>query len=139
MSAAEVIKTYKHLWIVEDAFGEIKGSLKARPVYHWSDNRIKGHLTMCFLSYFCEAQMTKLLREKAITLKSIAIENGVIEERPLTVAEAMKELAEVRAIPVRVKKTHVWIRTDITGNAANIFKAIDIPFPPRMLKCIENA
>jgi hypothetical protein len=138
MSAVEVVTAYKHLWIVEDAFGEIKGTLQARPVYHWSDNRIKGHLTMCFLSYFCEAQMTKLLREKAITLESITIENGVVEERPLTVAEAMKELAEVRAIPVRVKKTHIWVRTDITGNAANLFKAIDVPFPPRMLKCTES-
>jgi transposase len=138
MSAIDVIAAYKHLWIVEDAFGEIKGSLQARPVYHWSDNRIKGHLTMCFLAYFCEAQMTKLLRENGITLESIAIEKGVIEKRPLTVAEAMKELAEVRAIPVRVKTTHVWVRTDIKGNAANLFKAIGIPFPPRMLKCIEN-
>lgn len=139
MSAADVISAYKHLWVVEDAFGEIKGSLKARPVYHWTDDRIKGHLTMCFLAYFCEAQMTKLLRQKGIVLKSTAIQEGMIDERPLTVAEAMKELAEVRAILVKVKKSHVWVRTDIKGNAASLFKAIGIPFPPRVLKCTEEA
>lgn len=138
MSATDVIAAYKHLWIVEDAFGEIKGSLKARPVFHWTDNRIKGHLTMCFLTYFCEAQMTKLLRQKAITLESAAIQEGVIEERALTVAEAMKELAEVRAIPVKIKKKHVWVRTDIKGNAASLLKAIGVSFPPRMLKCMED-
>src|SRR3990167_3016365 len=46
MSPSDVIMAYKHLWIVEDAFGEIKGTLRARPVYHWTDQRIKGHLTM---------------------------------------------------------------------------------------------
>lgn len=93
---------------------------------------------MCFLAYFCEAQITKLLRQKAITLKSVAIEEGTIEKRPLTVSEAMKELAEVRAIPVKVKKTHVWVRTDIKGNAASLFKAIGIPYPPKMLERTED-
>lgn len=138
MSAADVISAYKHLWIVEDAFGEIKGSLQARPVYHWTDDRIRGHLAMCFLGYFCEAQMTKLLRQKDVILKSAAIQEGTIDERPLTVTEAMKELAEVRAIPVKLKKSHVWVRTDIKGNAASLFKAIGIPFPPRVLKCAEE-
>lgn len=138
MNASDVIRVYKHLWIVEDAFGEIKGSLEARPVYHWSDDRIKGHLSMCFLAYFCEAQITKLLREKKTALESNAIERGIIEERPLTVAEAMRELAEVRAIPVKIKTTHIWVRTDIKGNAANLFKALGIALPRRILASIEN-
>ncbi|OGN70852.1 MAG: hypothetical protein A3G30_02180 [Chlamydiae bacterium RIFCSPLOWO2_12_FULL_49_12] len=138
MSPSDVIMAYKHLWIVEDAFGEIKGTLRARPVYHWTDQRIKGHLTMCFLAYFCEAQITKLLRQKGITLESIAIQEGTIKERPLTVVEAMRELAEVRAIPVSVKNARVWVRSDIKGNAARLFATIGAPIPPRLLKCVEE-
>jgi len=138
MSPSDVIMAYKHLWIVEDAFGEIKGTLRARPVYHWTDQRIKGHLTMCFLAYFCEAQITKLLRQKGITLESIAIQEGTIKERPLTVVEAMRELAEVRAIPVTVKNARVWVRSDIKGNAARLFATIGAPIPPRLLKCVEE-
>ena len=69
----------------------------------------------------------------------MAIENGVLEKRLLTVAEAMKELAEVRAIPVRVKNTHICVHTNITRNAANLFQAIDVRFPSRMRKRIKNA
>jgi len=138
MSSVDVIMAYKHLWIVEDTFGEIKGTLKARPVHHWTDQRIKGHLTLCFLAYFCEAQMTKLLREKGVILESTAIQEGTIKERPLTVVEAMRELAEVRAIPVTVKNTRVWVRNDIKGNAAQLFKAIGAPIPPKLLKCAEK-
>jgi len=48
---------------LHDAFGEIKGLLQARPVFHWSEERIIGYLIACFLAYFCEAQMTKMLRQ----------------------------------------------------------------------------
>jgi transposase len=133
MPAQEIIFQYKKLWVVEDAFGELKGSLKARPVFHWTDHRIVGHLTMCFLAYYCEAHMTKMLRDKKIMLKSRAIEQKTIEPRALTVVEAMRELSEVRAIPVKIRSKKVWVRTDITGNAAKLFKSIGIKIPPKVL------
>src|SRR5690625_4385082 len=104
MSAREIVEAYKHLWVVEDAFGEIKGTLKARPMFHWTDERIIGHLTVCFLAYFCEAQITKLIRQKQIELSSKSIDKKIIQRRTLTVVEAMKELAEVRAIPVKLQR-----------------------------------
>ena len=132
-TATEVVVSYKQLWIIEDAFGEIKGNLKARPVFHWHDRRIIGHLTMCFLAYFCEAQLTKALREKNLVLESPAINDDVIDPRPLTVVEAMRELSEVRAIPVKIRSNTIWVRTDIAGNAAKLFHAIGIQIPPKVL------
>src|SRR3990170_741773 len=118
MSANEIVTAYKHLWIIEDAFGEIKGTLKTRPIFHWTDKRIIGHLTLCFIAYFCEAQITKLLRLQHIKYESHAVDNGTIEPRPLTVSSAMLELKEVRAIPVNLQGRTAWVRTDIKGNAA---------------------
>ena len=133
MGTEAVVASYKHLWIVEDAFGAIKGELKARPVYHWTDNRIRGHLTMCFLAYFCEAQITKALREREVTLESEAIKEGCIKSRPLTVMEVMHELAEVRAVPVKIRDSCIWVRTDIKGNAARLFSALKVPIPAKIL------
>ena len=134
MTSKDIVSAYKNLWIIEDAFGEIKGTLKARPVFHWSDDRIIGHLTLCFLAYFCEAQMTKMLREKNIELKSKAIHQEIIDPRPLTVVESMRELSEVRAIPVKIKGKTIWTRTDIQGNAAKLFKTLNVRIPPKVLK-----
>lgn len=133
MSANELVKNYKSLWEVEDAFGEIKGTLKSRPTFHWKDKRIVGHLCMCFLSYLCEAIVIKSLRDKKIFLESRAINEGIIDPRPLTVVEAMKELIEVRAIPVNVRSTTIWTRTDINGNASKLFQAIGLAIPPKIL------
>lgn len=136
-NSVEIISNYKTLWIVEDAFGEIKGSLRSRPIFHWKDERIIGHLMLCFLSYLCEALMTKALRNKKIVLQSTAINEGVIKSRPLTVVEAMRELREIRAIPVRVRSSTIWVRTDISGNAKKLVDAISLKVPPKLL-CVEQ-
>ena len=136
MPAQDIVLYYKELWRIEDAFGEIKGNtLKTRPVFHWTDERIAGHLTLCFLAYLCEAHMTRLLRQKGKQLTSPAIEEGVIQRRPLTVAEAMKELCEVRAVPIRLgEEKTIWVRTDINGNAAQLFAAIGMKLPSKVLQ-----
>ena len=138
IGAKEIVENYKTLWIVEDAFGELKGNLRSRPVFHWTDKRIIGHLTLCFLSYYCEALMTKCLREKGIMLESSAIDEAFIKPRPLTVVEVMRELQEVRAVPVKVRSTTMWVRTDITGNAHKLFSAIGLKAPPKVLRLTKS-
>ena len=67
-------------------------------------------------------------------LKNIAIQDKLILSRPLSVVEAMLKLKEVRAIPVKVKEQTLWIRTDINGNAADVFKAIGVKIPSKQIK-----
>jgi hypothetical protein len=92
------------------------------------------HLTLCFLAYFCEAQITKLLRQQHVEYESHAVDNDTIDPRPLTVSSAMLELKEVRVVPVNLQGKVAWVRTDMKGNAAKIFKAIGIAIPPKLLK-----
>ncbi len=135
LNASSIIMNYKELWKIEDAFGELKGTLKARPVFHWTDHRITGHLTLCFLAYLCEAHLTKQLREKKVIFKSPAIgRSQYVKPRPLTVVEAMKSLKEVRAIPVKIRDQVIWTRTDITGEALALFRAARVGLPPKILK-----
>jgi transposase len=133
MSAKEIVFDYKQLWKIEDSFGELKGCLRSRPVFHWTDERIIGHLVVCFLSYLCEAHMTKALREKNDNLQSKAITRKLIKTRPLTTAMAMEELNSVLAIPVKIKSQTIWVRTDIPENAQNLLKAMNMRIPPKIL------
>ena len=137
MEASEIVTHYKKLWKIEDAFGEIKGTLKTRPMFHWTDKRIIGHLMLCFLTYLCEAQLTKLLRESAGNLEKKSIENKIIRTRELTVVQAMDELNRVMAIPVKVRKQTIWVRTDIPSNAQNLIKTIGMRIPPKILRKTE--
>jgi len=133
MTAKEIVFNYKQLWKIEDSFGELKGSLKSRPMFHWTDERIIGHLVVCFLAYLCEANMTKALREQNDNLQSKSIKGKIIKTRPLTSIMAMEELNSVLAIPVKIKSQTIWVRTDIPENAQNLLKAMNMRIPPKIL------
>lgn len=134
MIATDIVLQYKQLWRIEDAFGEIKGTFKTRPVFHWTNNRIIGHLVICFLCYFCQSLLTRELRKREEKLKSKAIEKKLIKSRPLTVPMAFSELSSVLAIPVNVGTKRIWVRTDIGENAQKLFKALNIKIPPKIIK-----
>jgi transposase len=133
-SAAELFAQYKELWRIEDCFGELKGTLKSRPVFHWTDRRIVGHLTLCFLAFVCEAHVTRALRTSHDIHNSRAVREGVIEARQLSAVTAFRELADVRAIPVRIGAQMLWVRTDIRGHAALLFQRLGLRIPPKLLK-----
>ncbi len=82
--------------------------------------------------------MTKALRDKKLMLESPAIDKKIIDPRPLTVLEAMQELQDVRAIPVKVRSTTMWVRTDINGNANKLFSAIGLKPPPKLLRITKS-
>lgn len=139
LSAKELVGQYKQLWKIEDAFGELKGTLKTRPIFHWKDERIIGHLVLCFLSFFCEAHMAKALRKKGSELKSKSVRQDIIDTRQLTPAMAMEQVAQVRAIPIKVKgQKTLWVRTDISGASAELFKSLGIAIPPKVLDFKES-
>ena len=51
MNAGEILAQYHGLWQVEESFRIEKHDLRVRPVFHWTANRIKAHLAICFVSF----------------------------------------------------------------------------------------
>jgi transposase len=133
MSATEIVFHYKQLWKIEDSFGELKGTLRTRPIFHWSDHRIMGHLMVCFLAYLCEAYVTRELRSHKEMMESKSSLNRIIDRRPLTAALAFEELNCVLAIPVKIKEQTIWVRTDIPENAVKLLKVLHMKMPPKIL------
>jgi transposase len=133
MAAKEIVFNYKQLWKIEDSFGELKGTLKSRPIFHWSDHRIIGHLMVCFLAYLCEAFVTKELRTHKEMMESNSSLDKTIDSRPLTAALAFEELNTVLAIPVKIKEQTIWVRTDIPKNAQKLLQVLHMKIPPKIL------
>ncbi|GAW91906.1 transposase, partial [Calderihabitans maritimus] len=61
LPASEVALAYKQLWMVERAFREMKCTLKLRPMYHWTESRIRGHIMVCFLAFYLEMALRQML------------------------------------------------------------------------------
>lgn len=61
LPASEVALDYKQLWTVERAFREMKCTLKLRPMYHWTESQIRGHIMVCFLAFYLEMVLRQML------------------------------------------------------------------------------
>jgi len=46
----EVLDQYRHLFQIEHSFRTMKSMLEVRPMFHWTDKRIRGHIAMCYLT-----------------------------------------------------------------------------------------
>lgn len=122
MTANDIVSNCKELWRIEDAFGEMKATLKSRPMFHLTDQLIIGHIMLCLLSNLCEAHHTKRLSKSGLMQCLKATENGIIKECPLTVKSAMVELNQFKTHPATIKKETIWLRTDTPPNAIKLIK-----------------
>lgn len=81
----EILKQYKYLWEVENAFRISKHDLKIRPVFHWRPRRVKAHIAISFvaytlvkhLEYRVKLQYKKMSPEK-IRLSLIRIQTSIL-------------------------------------------------------------
>lgn len=60
LAAADCVRTYKSLALVEQAFRCFKGlDLLVRPIRHRVDPRVRAHLFLCMLAYYVEWQLRR--------------------------------------------------------------------------------
>lgn len=50
VSTTEVLDQYKQLYKIEQSFRTFKSHLEVRPLFHWTDTRIEGHICMCYMA-----------------------------------------------------------------------------------------
>lgn len=67
--AEEIISQYRQLWQVERAFRMSKHDLRERPVFHSRANRIRAHLSLCFVSLLVMKETERYLTAGNCSLK----------------------------------------------------------------------
>lgn len=114
LSPEDAAQAYKSLWQVERAFRELKSGLDLRPVYHWTERRIRGHVMVCFLA---------LVLETALRRKLAAAQADVRYD------DLLQHLTELRAVAIHLDGRDYLTRTELTGHAPLAFKALGIRPP----------
>jgi len=120
MSNKQIVLTYQMLWQIENSFRVLKSTLDLRPVYHWTEKRIQGHIMICFLSLY-------MLR---------AIEYKVNRQEKLNIStdEIFNHLDRIRAVTIKAFKKQVVMRTEITDENNLILRTLGIKIPPVILE-----
>lgn len=69
-SNEKIVQTYRSAWRIESAFRQMKNTdhLSVRPMWHWTDQKIKVHIFYCVLAYRLCCILKRELRENGIDL-----------------------------------------------------------------------
>ncbi|MCL2284074.1 MAG: IS1634 family transposase [Fibromonadales bacterium] len=62
LSGQAVYEEYSELWQVERAFRIAKGTLEMRPMFHFTEKRIKAHVCICFVAYKVYKELDRILK-----------------------------------------------------------------------------
>jgi len=77
LDAPDVVRTYKSLSDVERAFRCLKTvDLKVRPIYHWTEKRVRAHIFLCLLAYYVEWHMIEAWRPLLFADEDQAAKSG---------------------------------------------------------------
>jgi len=63
MSMSDILDAHHTLWKIEESFRIMKSTMEVRPIFHWTEKRIKGHFVVCFLSFLLERTLELMLKE----------------------------------------------------------------------------
>jgi transposase len=110
LSPEEIVRRYKELAEIERGFRALKSSLMLRPVYHWTEDRIRAHVFLCVLAL----QIERLMRNR---LQSVSVR------------KAIDRLRQIKAGELRVGGVTTRTMTRATEEQQNLFKFLDVPLP----------
>lgn len=109
---------YKTLWEVENAFREVKDFIKVRPIYHRNDDRVKGHIFICFLAYLLEKLLEKKLEDHGLFVSA---------------RKALQQLAPIKVVISDLAGQRIKKVTSIVKEQEQIFKALGNQRMPKIV------
>ena len=66
MSAIELSQAYHQLWKIEESFRTMKSLFEARPMFHWTSKRIRGHIMLNFILRVLENDLLMSLKDNGM-------------------------------------------------------------------------
>lgn len=130
----EIVKSYKSLQKVEQAFKVIKNEFDIRPVYLRKENRIRGHVMICYLALLINILLEKKMQEVFPEMENAQARKANLkksehnEDDPLTMKTLMEELDTIRLIPLYINgsESPKYISTQIGRNLKKLFSSLGI-------------
>lgn len=79
---ADILASYRDLWQIEEAFRVSKHDLKMRPIYHWTEPRIRAHIAICFTAF---------------TLIKQTLHRVALQQKPMSFEQIRNELLHAQS------------------------------------------
>ena len=105
-----IVKHYKELAEVERGWRSLKSSLQLRPVYHWTEQRIRAHIFICVIAL----QMERWMRNQL---------------HPISVPKALHALRQIKVGELCLGEKTMLTPTALTQEQKEILKNLGVSQP----------
>jgi transposase len=68
LSVGEILDQYKQLYRIEHSFRTFKSHIETRPMFHWTDTRIEGHICLCYIAFALQNYVLQMANKTDKTL-----------------------------------------------------------------------
>lgn len=118
LSVADILGAYKQLYKIEQSFRTFKSFLETRPMFHWTERRILGHLSLCYISF-------TLLNYLQLELQK--------QGTPQSENEIRKSLVKMQMSLISQDKKQYYLRSKTTEQAKEILKVLSVREIPDLI------
>lgn len=115
LPAETVALKYKELIQVEQVFRDMKSIFETRPVFHQTDETIRGHVFCSFLALVVRKELESRLDKSGHSFEWNDIKQDLEALQEVAITEQNKSLA---------------VRTECIGTCGKVFQAVGVAIPP---------
>jgi len=118
LSMSEILDQYKQLYRIEHTFRTFKSHLETRPMFHWNDKRIEGHICLCYIAF-------ALLNRTLLKLESAGIK--------VTESQLRKLLDKMQLSLLEHEGKKIYLRSAQQPGEAHIQKQLGVKTMPNII------
>jgi len=117
LEPTKILEQYKQLYKIEQSFRTFKSHLEVRPMFHWTDKRIEGHICLCYI---------------ALTIQNWVINKVNKNGHRITEQSLRKTLDAMQVSEIQNNGNNFYIRSKQTSTQTTIQKALGLRALPPM-------
>ena len=114
---AQVVGYYRQLAAVEARFRVLKDHLRLRPVRHWTEQRVRGHVAVCVYAAVVETLINQALAQADVRDPDLG-------DQHLTAARALRDLNRIRRHQLSANSRRITLTTRRSSLQARTLTAI---------------
>jgi transposase len=122
LSVEKILDVQRTLWRIEESFRIMKSTLEVRPIFHWTESRIKGHFVICFLAFLLERTL------------EIKLRNAEIDASPERIRSALNSM---QFAEIELQESKFLIKTKSEDLASKILRQFKIQSPKNIISASD--
>jgi len=115
---AMLLDNYKHLYQVEHSFRSLTSYFELRTMFHWSNNRILGHVCLNYISYALLIYLQNYLKNTINELSELDIRN-MLNSMKLSLIQQGNKYYYIRSHPSKNENKLLNLLTGLTHDLQN--------------------